>query len=69
MNDLTTIIKSETERAFNVGKNIGRVTERERILNLIAQWRKDTNWTRTHFEYDRALSEVEKLIKGEPIDD
>jgi hypothetical protein len=37
MSDLTTIIKSETERAFNVGKNIGRVTERERIISLISK--------------------------------
>lgn len=54
---------------LEAARKAGQADEQERILSLIAQWEKDINWTRTHFEYSRALWEVEKLIKGEPIDD
>jgi hypothetical protein len=54
---------------LEAARKAGQADEQERILKLIDKWRKDTNWTRVHFEYDRALSEVESLIKGEPIID
>ena len=41
-----------------LGYNAGMDAERNRIVSLIHQHSKDTNWTRTHFEYSRALSEV-----------
>jgi hypothetical protein len=56
----------QAEALIAWGKAI-RQAEQERILKLIDKWRKDTNWTRTHFEYSKALSEVESLIKGEQI--
>jgi hypothetical protein len=54
---------------LEAARKAGQADEQERILKLIDKWRKDTNWTRTHFEYSKALSEVESLIKGEPIID
>lgn len=52
-----------------LGYNAGMDAERNRIVSLIHQHSKDTNWTRTHFEYSRALSEVVDLIEGRPIED
>jgi|688.fasta_scaffold947374_3 hypothetical protein len=65
MSDIQELIYRQGVLAYNAG--VG--AERNRIVKLINQHSKDTNWTRTHFEYNRALSEVVDLIEGKPIDD
>ena len=61
MSDIQELIHRQGVISFNIGVK----TERERIVKLIYKHREDTNLTRTHFEYSRALSEIEDLIKDE----
>jgi|688.fasta_scaffold861448_2 hypothetical protein len=61
MSDIQELIHRQGIISFNVGVK----TERERIIKLIYKLRKDTNLTRTHYEYSLALSEIEELIKAE----
>jgi|TARA_R110000803_G_scaffold96343_4_gene164494 hypothetical protein len=45
--------------------SLGAERERERIVEAINQHLKNTNHTRTHFEYVKAVHEVLGLIKGQ----
>jgi hypothetical protein len=54
---------------LEAARKAGQADEQERILDVIAQWEEQTQFTRVHFEYAMAISEVKKLIKGEPIND